>query len=225
MPAQHTGGFINDRRSGEVVHYGSTGFHTILDETVDGGTIPSHEGVLGIYGLPTHVVTFETVTPALHAELLAYYFTYLNNSTPFIDQDSFVSAQTSGIRSPIYSHFLHLAILAVAAHLCKRPELRSVPDDCSTAGIGFLLEAMGMIESEIDNPRPTTALGLTLLASATADRGQDSLSWIYAGMAVRIVQHLGLHVPSSEAGVDEDVRASVLWSIFCNDKSVSTQQS
>lgn len=187
-------GFFNDPRSGEAVHYGSSSFHPILAESSQQqpGNIspaPPHDSILGIYGLPPHVIIFETLDPALHSELLDLYFTYCNCYTAFIDQTAFQQACVSKTRSPIYSHFLHLAILAIGAHLSRRPELRSDFDDPGTAGIGFQLEAMQLLDAEIDNPRPTTALGLTLLGTTLVDRGKDTLCWMYAGMAIRAVQH------------------------------------
>lgn len=55
-----------------------------------------------------------------------------------------------------------------------------------------------------------------------ADRGKDSLSWIYAGMAVRVAEHQGLHVsvPDQEEG---PLRDQIMWALFLCEKSVFCQ--
>lgn len=51
-------------------------------------------------------------------------------------------------------------MLSVGAHLSKRLELHSDPDDPSTSDIGFLLAAMQLVDGEINSSYPTTAIGL-----------------------------------------------------------------
>jgi hypothetical protein len=91
-------------------------------------------------------------------------------------------------RVPRMNHFSPLlinAILAHAAHLSDRPEVRSDPLDSTTAGDPYFARARRLLEAECENPSMTTVQALALMGSREAGCGRDTgLGWLYSGAVV-----------------------------------------
>ena len=119
--------------------------------------------------------------------------------------------------------FLLNAIFASASKFSTRSELRDNPSDPQTAGARFfrrcselLIQAPPLEHSSI----PTT-VGLLLMGSTFLARGETTKSWMYSGLALRMVFDLGLHLncESAARGPEEDeIRKRVFWGAFICDK-------
>lgn len=211
-------GLYRDSQSGQLVHYGPSSFHSILAESgQDQAILPSTSTGLPITGQEPHIINFSNISPELHGELLDLWFRYINGYSVYVDQDTFREGCTTGIPSHSYSRLLHLAILAEASHISSHPGLRSNPHDPSTSGIGFLMEAMSLLQMEME-PRQTTAVALCLLCATLSDSGQEFLSWIFGGNSWRISQHLGLHLDGQTNADDVKHRRQAMWGVFFHDK-------
>ncbi|KGB76648.2 hypothetical protein CNBG_2486 [Cryptococcus deuterogattii R265] len=217
-PGSSSQGLFRDSQSGQLVHYGSSSFHSILAESgQDQATLPCTSTGLPITGQDPHIINFSNISPELHGELLDLWFRYNNGYSVYIDQHAFRDGCTTGIPSHSYSRLLHLSILAEASHISSHPGLRSNPDDPSTSGIGFLMEAMSLLQMEME-PRQTTAMALCLLCASLSDSGQEFLSWIFGGNSWRISQHLGLHLDSQTNEEEVKHRRQAMWGVFFHDK-------
>jgi hypothetical protein len=88
-------------------------------------------------------------------------------------------------RGPRLNHFSPLllnAILAHAAHLSDRPDVRADPSDPRTAGDPYFARARRLLEAECENPSMTTVQALALMGSREAGCGRDTgLGWLYSG--------------------------------------------
>ena len=215
--------FAQDVDSGQFAHYGASSFHPFCADSRRGSVRYSSGGG---HLATTRAMTLDLLPVHVHTELLDLFFEHVNDFTTFMDPLDFErdrlahsswSITFPGVSSS-YSPLLHLAILAIASHLSTRPELREEIDDPSTAGLGFMTEALSLLADELlFPPKPTTALALTLLCSALADRGCDSAAWIHCGTAIRMVQHLGLHLVNPE-GDNARQSTQTIWSVFLADK-------
>jgi len=91
-----------------------------------------------------------------------------------------------GVRMKHYSPLLHYAILAHAAHLSPRPEVRSDPNVPATAGNRYFAKARKLLEAECESPSMTTIQALALMGSREAGCGRDTgLGWLYSGVLRR----------------------------------------
>jgi hypothetical protein len=216
-------GFAQDVDSNQLGHYGSSSFHPFYADSRQESNVPCSNDRSG--PLSSSMALQVSLSDDVHAELFDLFFRHVNDYTTFLDRAEFErdrlahSGRSADVVSSNYSHLLHLAIFAIASHLSPRIELRADVDDPSTAGAGFLNEALSILADELlAPPKLTTALALTLLCSALADRGYDSAAWIHCGTAIRMVQHLGLHLVNPEAGCNASQRNRVIWSVFLSDK-------
>nr|KIR45640.1 hypothetical protein I312_04993 [Cryptococcus bacillisporus CA1280] len=225
-PISASNGFYKDNRSGQVIHHGSSTFHSILGE--QDATSPhapassSHaydNFPYQLQNIAPDVIGFHNLPSDIHEELLDLFFTYINGYCVNIDREAFMEGMNSGGPSASYSRLLHLAILTEASHLSLHPQLRSDPDDIRTAGIAFQSEAMALLQLDME-PQVTTALALCMFCTTISDCGQIFQSWLMAGNAVRIAQHVGLHLenPTVIGEKDKEARRRGMWGIFLQDK-------
>ncbi|GAA5858968.1 hypothetical protein JCM8547_007180 [Rhodosporidiobolus lusitaniae] len=185
--------------------------------------------------------TFHPVlSPEGHTELLGLFFTHLNGFYSFIDEASFrrgmdehpcSSSSSPSSRSDhyAYSPFLHLTMLAIAAHLTDKPELHLAGTDGGGAaqkkGWPYLQQAFSLLNSELERPKVTTVTALGLLKTCLGDYGKVSLAWLYEGVLSRLTQNLGLHVSARllvESGIltveQQRLREAVFFSMYWDDK-------
>jgi hypothetical protein len=89
------------------------------------------------------------------------------------------------VRMKHYSPLLLNAILAHASHLTTRTEVRTDPQQPSTAGNRYFAKARQLLEGEIERPGITTVQALALMGSREAGCGRDAgLGWLYSGMSL-----------------------------------------
>ncbi|GAA6038815.1 hypothetical protein JCM8097_002909 [Rhodosporidiobolus ruineniae] len=189
------------------------------------------------WAVPSAAVPSFNLSQEGHARLLDLYFRYLNNFHGFVDESAFrfgmITAGTA-LSDPnsAYSPFLHLSILALAAHITDDPALHLAhtgPDAAQQQkGRPFLQAAMALLAAELERPRVTTVMALALVMPCLAVSGKVSQSWLFAGLAIRLAQDLGLHVdarPHVERGTlsaqEVQLREAAWWHVYFEDKRVS----
>ncbi len=135
---------------------------------------------------------------ALENHLLALYWTWqhpfflLFSKRLFMRDLEAVRARMSSlpaakeeVRMKHYSPLLLNAILAHASHLTTRPEVRTDPQQPSSAGNRYFAKARQLLEGEIERPGITTVQALALMGSREAGCGRDAgLGWLYSGMSL-----------------------------------------
>ena len=173
---------------------------------------------------------------ALEEHLLALYWTWQHPFFTLFPRSIFLRdreiARASGsmaTRSKNFSPLLLNAILAHAAHLSSRPEVRTDPDEPATAGNRYFRTARKLLEAECESPSITTVQALALMGSREAGCGRDvGLGWLYSGMSFRMALDLGLHlrcddlVKSGRLSQEEaDARVTTFWGCYLFDKGWS----
>ncbi|KAK5215853.1 hypothetical protein LTR96_011321 [Exophiala xenobiotica] len=172
---------------------------------------------------------------ATQDHLLLLYWTWQHGFFVLISKELFVadlerarSQHTMAKRSKFYSPLLLCAILAHAAPLSRRVELRSNPDEPGTSGDQFFKRARRLLEYEMENPGITTVQALALMGSREAGCGRNGLGWLYSGMSFRMALDLGLHMSCDElvktgqiTQNEADSRLMSFWGCYAYDKSWS----
>ena len=124
---------------------------------------------------------------------------------------------------PYTSTFLLNAVFASASKYSSRPELRDDPFDPRTSGARFFRRCAEILmrDSLFERSSIPSIVGLLLLGSAFLARGELSKSWLYTGLALRMVYDLGLHLDCRQPGCDAEdleIRRRVFWGAFICDK-------
>ena len=172
---------------------------------------------------------------SLQQHLLSLYWTWQHGFFVLICKNMFVadlekarSQRTMHKRSKFYSPLLMNALLAHAAPLSRRLEVRANRQDSKTNGDQFFKRAKLLLESEIESPSITTVQALALMGSREAGCGRNGLGWLYSGMSFRMALDLGLHLSCDELVTsgritrnEADARLMTFWGCYAYDKSWS----
>ena len=124
---------------------------------------------------------------------------------------------------PYNSKFLVHAVFASASKYSTRIEVRDNPSDPRTSGACFFRRCAELLieDPPVERSSIPTVVGLLLLGSAFLARGDIHKSWMYSGIAIRMVYDLGLHMDCRKPGYNaEDLenRRRVFWGAFICDK-------
>ena len=173
---------------------------------------------------------------ALEEHLLALYwtwqhpfFTLFSRSIFLRDREISKIRGTTATRTKHFSPLLLNAILAHAAHLSSRPEVRSDPNEPATAGNRYFRTARKLLDFECESPSMTTVQALALMGSREAGCGRDvGLGWLYSGMSFRMALDLGLHLRCDDLvkngrmlQEEADARVITFWGCYLFDKGWS----
>ena len=173
---------------------------------------------------------------ALEEHLLALYWTWQHPFFTLFSRSIFLrdreTAKVSGNLATRTKHFSPLllnAILAHAAHLSSRPEVRTYPNEPATAGNRYFRTARKLLEIECESPSMTTVQALALMGSREAGCGRDvGLGWLYSGMSFRMALDLGLHLRCDDlvkngriSQEEADARVTTFWGCYLFDKGWS----
>lgn len=121
---------------------------------------------------------------------------------------------------PYFSKLLLNAIFFAASKFTSRLEVRHDPAQPLTAGWRFRRRVMELMGQSFDRSSITTIQALLIVASSLFSWCDErSAAWLYAGIALRMVVDLGLHVESPadvQRLCDEDleIRRRVFWAAF-----------
>ncbi|KAJ5484820.1 hypothetical protein N7539_004808 [Penicillium diatomitis] len=163
---------------------------------------------------------FDGLDPDLGMHLLTIYWSRQLYTAQIIYRPLFMRDMACG--GPYFSKLLLNAIMFTVSKHCSRPELRSDPDDVTTAGWRFRQRFTELLRDSFDKSEIATIQALLIMSNSLFSRCDErSLSWLYAGNAFNMIIDLGLHVlPSSNQTTAEELelRKRVLWGAYTIDK-------
>ncbi|TCD68644.1 hypothetical protein EIP91_010299 [Steccherinum ochraceum] len=169
-----------------------------------------------------------------HDRLLHLFFCFFSGWCMRIVPEYFLRDMRRALSTPLghkppksshYSPMLHNAIFTVATAYSDDPRLREV-----RFREHFARKAKEYIENDCEKPGIPVVMGLSMLASYHATRGEQSLGYMYFGMSGRMAQALGLGIDcsqwvrsgliSEQDAIDRDwaywgtVTQDVCWSLY-----------
>ncbi|OLN86848.1 Nitrogen assimilation transcription factor nirA 2 [Colletotrichum chlorophyti] len=139
-----------------------------------------------------------TISNELKEHLLDLYWRWQNPWNYIIHKGAFLESFRGEGDGRYCSPLLLWSIFALSARYSDRVELRSMPDDPTTAGDTFCEHAKILLFYESEAPTITTVQAACLLALRIMSDGKEALGWLYSGNATRMAHNLGLHLDSSK---------------------------
>ena len=121
---------------------------------------------------------------------------------------------------PYFSKLLLNAIYFGASKFSSRVEVRTDPNDVRTAGLAYRQRTKELLAPALESSEITTIQALLVLTTSLFALGNEkSAAWLYAGMAIRMIIDLGMHVfdsPGSSksrelSNEDQEIRRRVFW--------------
>ncbi|KAJ5276005.1 hypothetical protein N7524_002158 [Penicillium chrysogenum] len=178
------------------------------------------KGQLEPLNLAAGKLDFDGIDPEIGMHLLSIYWSRQLYTAQIIYRPAFM--RDMACEGPYFSKLLLNAIFFVVSKHCDRPELRSDPNDITTAGWKFRQRFTQLLRDSFDKSEITTLQALLIMSNALFSRCDErSLSWLYAGNAFNMFIDLGLHVlPAVDSITAEEleIRKRVLWGAYLIDK-------
>ncbi|KAJ5578461.1 fungal-specific transcription factor domain-containing protein [Penicillium hispanicum] len=163
----------------------------------------------------------------LAEHLIDIYFQWEQPWHQVVDENLF--RQSHKDKGRYFSPLLLNSILALGSRYSDRRDVRSDPDDPSTAGQLFLENAEVMLHFDLRSPTITTIQSLSVMALAYVAIGQDAAGWLRHGMAIRMAIDMGFNldstilVRSQQLSAEEAwLRSQIYWALYCTDKLWAT---
>ncbi|ODM19070.1 hypothetical protein SI65_05687 [Aspergillus cristatus] len=133
---------------------------------------------------------------------------------------------------PYVNKLLLNAIYLQSSLYSDRVSLRSDPAEPQTTGMAFYNRFKALLVHYVDKPSIPTVVALLTCGACLAQYGKQSASWMFCGMAYRMIMDLGYHLdnPKSSHDSEEDIRLSALgkevrrrvyWGAYATDKAQS----
>ncbi|CAG8039608.1 unnamed protein product [Penicillium salamii] len=177
-------------------------------------------GQLEPLNLAAGKLDFDDVDPEIGMHLLSIYWSRQLYTAQIIYRPAFM--RDMACQGPYFSKLLLNAIFFVVSKHCPRTELRSDPNDITTAGWKFRQRFTQLLRDCFDKSEITTLQALLIMSNALFSRCDErSLSWLYAGNAFNMFIDLGLHVlPTTDtiSAEELEIRKRVLWGAYLIDK-------
>lgn len=219
-------GSFNLDDGGELRFFGAaSNFHLIRDKDTfkdSSSTVARAQGIEAAAGC-VGSLPLDT-DPELRDHLLDLYWRWQNSWHYIVARQVFLRDWEAGRSTRFCSPLLLAAMLALASRCSDRLEVRTDPSDPQTAGGLFAAQAKAMLHHECVAPTVATVQATALLGLYSCAINQESLGWMYSGMAVRMAFSLGIHLDcSSYVSVGlitpEDVegRSVAWWGVFMLD--------
>ncbi|KAL3420025.1 C6 transcription factor, partial [Phlyctema vagabunda] len=191
-------GSFNLDEGGELRFFGAaSNFHlirnkeTFMDPSSTVARIRGLEAARRTVGL--------TDTPdELQDHLFDLYWRWQNSWQYVISREVFLADFKDRKFTRLCSPLLVAAINALASRYSDRPELRTDPDDANTSGELYATQTKAMLHHECVAPTIATVQATALLGLYSSGINQESLGWMYSGMAVRMAFTLGLNMDCSD---------------------------
>jgi hypothetical protein len=122
---------------------------------------------------------------------------------------------------PYFSKLLLNAIYFGASKFSPRLEVRRDPDDVRTAGWLYRRRVKELLGQSLDSSEITTIQALLVMTNSLFALGDErSAAWLYAGIALRMIVDLGMHVDAQGlprlSDEDLEIRRRVFWGAFGN---------
>ncbi|KAK2043510.1 fungal-specific transcription factor domain-containing protein [Colletotrichum somersetense] len=128
-----------------------------------------------------------------------------------------------------YSPCLLYALLALASMISlDKGVTRYSSSADGVAGEAFAKRARALLELELDHPKITTVQAALILGCRYGSMKDNSLGWMYSGIAFRMASKLGLHLDSTKAVATgqitpemAELRRRVFWGCHLEDNLFS----
>ncbi|GJC88544.1 putative transcriptional regulatory protein C757.04 [Colletotrichum liriopes] len=125
-----------------------------------------------------------------------------------------------------YSPCLLYALLALASMISlDKGVTRYSASPEGIAGEAFAKRARALLDLELDHPKITTVQAALILGCRYGSMKDNSLGWMYSGIAFRMASKLGLHLDSTKAVASgqmtpemAELRRRVFWGCHIEDK-------
>lgn len=140
----------------------------------------------------------QDVPDELRDHLLDLFWQWQNSWYLLVPQAPFLSDLHAGKVGQFCTPLLLRAIMALASRYSDRIETRTDPDDCNTAGAAFASDVDVMLHFEMRAPTMCTIQATALYGLYVNSTDNESLAWLYAGIASRMAFSLGLHEDSTK---------------------------
>ncbi|KAH8092517.1 hypothetical protein BXZ70DRAFT_1010830 [Cristinia sonorae] len=149
-----------------------------------------------------HLPPEAPITREEHDRLLHLFFCFFSGWCMRIVPEYFLRDMRRALSTPLghkppksshYSPMLHNAIFTIAPAYSDDPRLREV-----RVREHFARKAKEYIENDCEKPSIPVIMGLSIIASYHATRGEQSLGYMYFGMSGRMAQALGLGIDCSQ---------------------------
>ncbi|KAI9315212.1 fungal-specific transcription factor domain-containing protein [Dichotomocladium elegans] len=158
--------------------------------------------------------------------LVGLYFKYINATFPIVHRQTLMKSIEDGT----VSKPLLWSVLAIGARYSDDPSIKTDPP--YWAGERFAAKAQSLIDGSLLEPTLPNLQFWHIMACLEYGRASGAKAWIYAGLAVRFCQELGLNkeetlttpILSKDGTIDTvamALRRRIFWSCFCIDKFAS----
>ena len=132
---------------------------------------------------------------------------------------------------PYVNKLLLNAIYLQSSLYSDRTSLRSDPENSRTSGMVFYHRFKALLTHYVDTPSLPTIVALLTCGACLVQYGKQSASWLFCGMAYRMIIDLGYHLDNQKSpqssenmrlsALDKEIRRRVYWGAYATDKSQS----
>lgn len=122
-----------------------------------------------------------SISDELQDHLLELYWRWQNPWNYIVHKSAFMASFRGNDEGRYCSPLLLSSIFAIASRYSDRRELRSDPEDPSTAGSAFCEQAKILLLYESEAPTVITVQAACLLALRIMSDGKEALGWLYCG--------------------------------------------
>ena len=132
---------------------------------------------------------------------------------------------------PYVNKLLLNAIYLQSSLYSDRTSLPSDPENSRARGMAFYHRFKALLPHYVDTPSLPTVVALLTCGACLVQYGKQSASWLFCGMAYRMIIDLGYHLDDSKSpqdaedprpsAVDKEIRRRVYWGAYATDKSQS----
>ena len=139
---------------------------------------------------------FDGVEPELGLHLLNLHWNRQHHSFLVTYRPAFM--RDMACNGPYFSKLLLNAIYYGASKFSPRLELRKDPSDVRTAGWQFRNRVRDLLGQALDHSEITTIQALLQMSNSLFALGDEqSAAWVFSGIAIRMLEDLGLHVDAT----------------------------
>ncbi|KAK2836854.1 hypothetical protein FQN49_006657 [Arthroderma sp. PD_2] len=165
------------------------------------------------------------IDPETQDYLLNLYWKFQHTELQILHKEAFLRDMATG-QTKFYSRALLYCIMACAARISHRPEIRAMvlsPNLTPTDDLPPLFAAASkLVDEELKDPQITTVQSLLLLSVVYCAFSQDTKGWVLTGTACRLALDLGLHrdcsTLSNMSSMDMEARALAFWGCVIFDR-------
>ncbi|KAH6871801.1 nitrogen assimilation transcription factor nit-4 [Thelonectria olida] len=191
-------GRLNIGDDGQLHYFGSQSNYHLLNGSLSYATMDStvsmqRQGLAAVECLRKNM----PLSTDLQEHLLELYWTWQNPWNYIVHKGAFSSAFQTRTYGKYCTPLLLSAIFALASRYSDHCELRTIPDDPSTAGYAFFEQAKILLLYESQAPTVATVQAAALMSIRALSDNQEALGWLYCGNAARMALNLGLNIDCS----------------------------